>query len=93
MTDLPEPLHVKATTDVRLLAGSVVWALGRQEVVELQAIGGGAVNQAVKGLIIARGRLATTGRSLCFAPSFLTVQMEAGERTVIRLLVHQEQLG
>lgn len=51
----------------------------------VQAIGAGAVNQAVKGLIIARGYLSMEGIDVAFAPAFVTVQIDGCERTAVRL--------
>lgn len=53
----------------------------------LRAIGAGAVNQAVKACVIARGYVATRGIDLVIRPGFANVQGENGEISAITLLV------
>jgi len=55
--------------------------------VELQAIGAGAVNQAIKSVAIARGYLAPSGIDLVFTPAFVDVEINGEERTAIKLMV------
>ena len=54
---------------------------------EVQAIGAGAVNQAVKAAAIARGYLLEDGINVVCLPEFTTVDIEGKERTAIRLVV------
>jgi stage V sporulation protein S len=54
---------------------------------EVQAIGAGAVNQAVKAIIIAKGYLAEEGVDIVCTPSFVDVTIDTQERTAIRFLV------
>jgi stage V sporulation protein S len=54
---------------------------------EVQAIGAGAVNQAIKAVIIARGYLTLDGFDVICIPVFTEVQIGNQERTAIRLLV------
>jgi stage V sporulation protein S len=53
----------------------------------LRAIGAGAVNQAIKACVIARGYVATRGVDLVVRPGFATVNGETGEISAITLMV------
>jgi len=56
-------------------------------VVELQAIGAGAVNQAIKAVAVARGYVAPNGINLILIPSFVEITINGEERTAIRFKV------
>jgi stage V sporulation protein S len=62
-----------------------------QDNVDVQAIGAGAVNQAVKAVAIARGYLELDGIDIICIPSFVEVAIEGKERTAVRL--HLERRG
>ena len=55
--------------------------------VEVQAVGAGAANQAIKSVAIARGYLAPIGIDLICTPSFASVEINGEARTAIRLIV------
>ena len=55
--------------------------------VEMQAIGAGALNQAIKGIIIARRYVAPTGKNLVCTPAFSDILVDGEERTAIKLIV------
>ena len=57
------------------------------EAVEMQAIGAGALNQAVKAIAIARGFVAPTGKNLVCTPAFSDIIVDGEERTAIKLIV------
>ena len=73
----------RSTSVAGAIAG-VVREYGRAEV---QAIGAGAVNQAVKAVAIARGYLTLDGIDVICTPVFTEVYIEDQERTAIRLVV------
>ena len=54
---------------------------------EIQAIGAGALNQAIKSVAIARGFVAPGGIDLVCVPAFTDIQIEGEERTAIKLIV------
>ena len=54
---------------------------------EMQAIGAGALNQAIKAVAIARGFVAPTGVDLVCVPAFAEVEVEGEDRTGIRIVV------
>ena len=73
----------RSTSVAGAIAG-IVRETGRAEV---QAIGAGAVNQAVKAVAIALGYLELDGIEVVCVPSFVTVEIEGLERTAIKLSV------
>jgi stage V sporulation protein S len=80
-------IKVSARSRTASVAGAiagVVREIGRAEV---QAIGAGAVNQAIKAIAIASGYLAEEGVSLICIPSFVDVAIEDQERTAVKILV------
>jgi stage V sporulation protein S len=91
-TSAVEVLRVSSHTSPTSLAGAIAGVLRDVGIVEIQAIGAGAVNQAVKACAIARLYLRDEGVDLTLQPSFIDVQLEAGERTAIRLFVERRPL-
>lgn len=69
------------------VAGSIAATYRKDGHANIQAIGAGAVNQAVKAIIIAKGYLADEGINIFFVPSFVDVQVDGAIRTAIRLAV------
>ena len=55
--------------------------------VEMQAIGAGALNQAIKAIAIARGFVAPSGKNLVCIPAFTDIVIDGEERTAIKLIV------
>ena len=55
--------------------------------VEIQAIGAGAINQAIKAIAIARGFVAPSGIDLAFVPAFQEISINNEDRTAIKLIV------
>ncbi len=84
---------IKVASDSRstAVAGAIAGVMREQDDVDVQAIGAGAVNQAVKAVAIARGYLELDGIDIICIPSFVEVQIEGHERTAVRL--HVERRG
>ncbi len=82
-----EILKVAAKSNPKSVAGALAEVIREQGKAEMQAIGAGALNQAVKAIAIARGFVAPSGVDLVCVPAFVEVQIEGEERTAIRLLV------
>ena len=55
--------------------------------VEVQVVGAGALNQAIKAVAIARGYVAPSGSDLTCVPTFADIEIDGHSRTAIRLLV------
>jgi len=59
--------------------------------VEVQIVGAGALNQAVKALAIARGYVAEAGIDLVCVPTFADIEIDGERRTAIRLHIDDRQ--
>ena len=82
-------LKVSAQSNPNSVAGALAGVLRERAGVELQAIGAGATNQAVKAIAIARSYLETSGIDLVCIPEFTDVTIEGKERTAMRLIVER----
>ena len=80
---------IKASAGSRTssVAGAIAGMVREHRRAEVQAIGAGAVNQAVKATAIARGYLLEDGIDVVCLPEFTTVDIEGNERTAVRLVV------
>lgn len=82
-----EILKVSSKSNPNLVAGALAGVITEQKEAELQAVGAGAVNQAIKAIAISRGFLAPSGIELICVPSFSEVTINGDVRTAIRLQV------
>jgi len=69
------------------VAGALAAVVREKGSAEVQAVGAGAVNQAVKAIAIARGYVAPNGIDLVTIPAFAEITIEEEERTAIRFIV------
>lgn len=82
-----EVLKVSAKSNPNSVAGALAGVLREKGKAEMQAVGAGALNQAIKAVAIARGFVAPSGVDLVCIPAFIDIQIEGEERTAIKLLV------
>jgi len=82
-----EALKVSASSNPKSVAGALAAVLREKGSAEVQAVGAGAVNQAVKAIAIARGYVAPNGIDLVAIPAFAEIAIEGEERTAIRFIV------
>lgn len=82
-----EVLKVSAKSNPNSVAGALAGVLRERGGAEIQAIGAGALNQAVKAVAIARGFVAPSGVDLVCIPAFTDIQIDGEERTAIKLIV------
>jgi stage V sporulation protein S len=82
-----EVLKVSTKSNPNSVAGALVGVIREQGSVEVQTVGAGALNQAVKAIAIARGFVAPSGVDLICTPSFADIDINGEERTAIRLMV------
>ncbi|MGV8980316.1 stage V sporulation protein S [Clostridium sp.] len=82
-----EVLKVSAKSSPNSVAGALAGVLRERGAAEIQAIGAGAINQAVKAIAIARGFVAPIGMDLVCIPAFTDVIIEGEEKTAIKLIV------
>lgn len=82
-----EVLKVAAKSNPNSVAGALAGILRERGDVEIQAIGAGALNQAIKAVAIARGFVAPSGINLVCIPAFVDIQIDGQERTAIKLII------
>ncbi|MGO0122663.1 stage V sporulation protein S [Desulfothermobacter acidiphilus] len=83
-----QTLKVSSKTDPKKLAVALCESLKESGgEVTLQAVGAGAVNQAVKGIIIARGLAAPEGADLKTVPGFAETELDGRQITAVRFRV------
>lgn len=80
-------LKVSAKSNPNSIAGALAGVIREKGSAEIQAIGAGALNQAVKAVAIARGFVAPSGVELICIPAFTDVLIDGEERTAIKLIV------
>lgn len=83
-------MKVGSKTNCSSAAGAISQQLREGSDVEVQVIGAGALNQAVKAIIIAKGHLAPLGFDLVCRMSFVNLEIEGNERTGIRISVKDD---
>ena len=82
-----EILKVSAKSNPNSVAGALAGVLREKGGAEIQAIGAGALNQAIKSIAIARGFVAPGGIDLVCVPAFTDIEIEGEEWTAIKLIV------
>lgn len=82
-----EVLKVSAKSTPKSVAGALAAALRERTTAEIQAVGAGAVNQAIKAIAITRGFVAPNGVDLVVVPAFSEIEIDGNERTAIKLIV------
>lgn len=82
-----EVLRVSTKSNPNSVAGALVGVLREKGTAELQAVGAGALNQAVKAVAIARGFVAPSGIDLVCVPAFADIEIDGEERTAIKLII------
>ena len=83
-------LKVSSKSNPNSVAGAIAGQIKENKRVELQAIGAGALNQAIKAIAIARGFVAPGGHNLVCIPAFADVSVDSEDRTGIKLIVKDE---
>jgi len=82
-----ELIKVSANSRTSAVAGAIAGVIREHKHANVQAIGAGAVNQAVKALVLATGYLRNDGIEICCVPEFVDVEIEDKVRTAIKLVV------
>jgi stage V sporulation protein S len=86
-----EVLKVSSKSNPNSCAGALAGVLRQQGAVEVQVVGAGALNQAIKAVAIARGFVADAGLDVVCIPTFADIEIDGESRTAIRLLVEDRQ--
>jgi stage V sporulation protein S len=80
-------IKVSATSRTTAVAGAIAGVVREHKRAEVQAIGAGAVNQAIKAVVVARGYLAGDSIDVVCLPEFVDVDIEGNIRTAVKLVV------
>jgi stage V sporulation protein S len=84
-----EVLKVSTRSRPSAVAGAIAGVIRESGSAEVQSIGAGATNQAIKAVAIARSYLNEEGVDIVCVPSFIDVSIDDEERTAIRLLIEK----
>jgi stage V sporulation protein S len=82
-----EVLKVSGKSNPNSVAGALAGVLRQAGAVDVQVVGAGALNQAIKAIAIARGFVAPSNIDLVCIPTFADIQIDGQSRTAIRLAV------
>ncbi len=88
-----ETLKVSTRSNPNSVAGAMAGVIRQSGVVEVQVVGAGALNQAIKAVAIARGYVAAGGVDLVCVPTFADIVIDGEGRTAIRLSVEDRSRG
>jgi stage V sporulation protein S len=80
-------IKVSATSRTAAVAGAIAGIIREHKHAEVQAIGAGAVNQAVKALVLATAYLKNDGINIAWTPEFADVTIEDRVRTAIKFVI------
>ncbi|MBS6043870.1 MAG: stage V sporulation protein S, partial [Clostridium baratii] len=76
-----EVLKVSTKSNPNSVAGALAAIIKEKNIVEIQAVGAGAINQAIKAIAIARGFVAPSGKDIICVPAFTDIEIDGEERT------------
>lgn len=82
-----EILKVSSKSNPNSVAGALANAFKDKSNIEIQTIGAGAVNQAIKAIAIARGFIAPSGKNIICIPAFTDIMINGEEKTAIKFIV------
>ncbi|NLM72498.1 MAG: stage V sporulation protein S [Clostridiaceae bacterium] len=84
-------LKVSSKSNPNSVAGAIAGVIREKGIAEVQSVGAGALNQAVKAIAIARGFLAPLGIELVCSPAFSEIKIDGEIRTAIRMIVEPKR--
>ena len=84
-----ELIKISARSVPKLAAGAIAAVVREKGIVEIQAVGAGAINQAVKSIAIARTYTESEGIDLICKPAFKSVLIEEAEKTAMQFIVEK----
>lgn len=87
VVNVGDVLKVSSRSRPSAVAGAIAGVVREVGKAEVQAIGAGATNQAIKAVAIARDYLEESGIEAVCVPAFIDVSIENENRTAIRLLI------
>ncbi len=88
-----DTIKVSAKSRSTAVAGAIAGVIREYRKAEVQAIGAGAVNQAIKAIAIARSYLQQDQLDLAAVPTFAEVDINGEERTAVRLYIESRAIS
>ena len=85
-------LKVSSRSNPNAVAGAFAGVVREQGRVEVQVVGAGALNQAIKAVAIARSMLAAQGVDLVCVPAFAEIEIDGQPRTAMQLVVERRDV-
>ena len=85
-------LKVSSKSSPASVAGAIAGMVKDGVPVEMQAVGAGAVNQAIKAIAISRGFLSPVGIEIACIPSFADIIIDGEYRTAIHFAIKAQYL-
>ena len=82
-------LKASSQSNPNSLAGAIVASLRENEIIEVQVIGAGALNQTMKAIAIGRGFVAPSGEDLICSPAFKDIEVNNEKRTALKIVVEK----
>jgi stage V sporulation protein S len=83
-------LKVSSKTNPNSLAGAIAEFLKEGKIINIKTIGAGALNQAMKGITIAKGFVVIQGIEISCVPSFYSTEIDGQEISAIMILVERK---
>ncbi len=83
-------LRVSSKSNPNKVAGAIASIFRENNYLEIQTVGAGSLNQAIKAVAIARGFLAPSGTNLIVIPSFNEVNINDSIKTSIKLVIENK---
>lgn len=88
---MAQVIKVSSKSNPNSVAGAIAGIIKEEKSLEIQVIGAGALNQAIKAIAIARGFLAPAGYDIVCSPSFKEIEVDGKLKTAIRLKVEARE--
>ncbi|MEG0794790.1 MAG: stage V sporulation protein S [Bacilli bacterium] len=85
-----EILKVSSKSNPSKVAGAIANIYREKGIVELQTVGAGSLNQAIKAIAICRGFVAPTGDNLVVTPAFNDILINGEQKTALKLIVQNK---
>ncbi len=85
-----EILKVSTKSNPSKVAGAIANIFREKGTVEIQTIGAGSLNQAIKAVCIARGFLAPGGDDIVIIPSFNDIEIDGEQKTAMKIIIEKK---
>ena len=84
-----EQMKVASSSSPTSVAGAISSIIRNQDYLDVDTVGAGSLNQAIKAIAIARGYLVPSGIDLVILPSFKEIEIEGKEKTAVRIRIEK----